>query len=405
MLSDTDKTSIESLTRPEIIDVLQQHGVSTHWSAKRKTNLVELLQSQDDHIIRAVVAKGEAKHTGRIASRRKRESELQRERRDAKRQRIEDENTPQPFLTLPSEQEVNRAHKAYLEATSNGALQRLVCVCCAREMSNSLGSKCFLDSLSHPERLIPKVAHPAHKTINNMLLAVEHITLVDGRQEGWFCKECLHAIDSNRLPALSLANRMWIGHIPEELLRLTVPEQILVSLYHPRCYVYKLHPRNLWSNGASQSSLQNGLKGNVTTYELNMPNIVRMLEGKLMPRPTSILASMIAVSFIGAGHVPKTWLKRTFRVRRAVVLAAIRCFKETTRHPGYKDIEISAEALAQLPEDDIPIEILAAVQNEPDVEKAQKEAESYLQNEQSQAHEGEYYPIWRSNRIENLSQT
>lgn len=182
-----------------------------------------------------------------------------------------------------------------------------------------------------------------------MLLAVEHITSENGRKKGWFCEECLNSLDSNRKPPLSLSNGMWIGRIPEEILCLTIPEQILVSLYHPRCYVYKLYPRDMWSNSSDSSSLQNGLKGNVTTYELNMPDIVRMLEGKLMPRPTSILASTIAVSFIGAGRVPKAWLKKTFRVRRAAVRAAIRCLKET-------------------------IEILAAVQYEPDVEKAQQEA-------------------------------
>jgi hypothetical protein len=217
-----------------------------------------------------------------------------------------------------------------------------------------------------------------------MLLVTEKVNTMDGRHEGWFCMDCLHAIQSNRLPALALANRMWIGRIPEELTQLTVPEQILVSLYHPRCYIYKLYPCDLWSNGSNTTSLQNGLKGNVTTYELNMPDIVRMLEGKLMPHPTSILASMIAVSFIGTGQVPKTWLKKTFRVRRAVVHAAIRCLKEVTCHPGYKDLIISSEALDQLPEDNVPLEILAAIQHEPNVDKAQQEAESYLQNDQSQ---------------------
>ena len=213
-----------------------------------------------------------------------------------------------------------------------------------------------------------------------MLLAIDHISYIDGRARGWLCEKCLHALESNRLPSLALANRMWVGRIPAEIQALTIPEQVLVSTYHPRCYVYKLYPRNMWTH-SSDPSLQQGLLGNVTTYELNLPDVIHMLEGKLMPRPTSILASTIAVTFVGAGRVPKSWLKRTFRVRRAVVLAAIRCFKETTRHPAYVDMEIDKEALGRLPEDDIPIEILAAVHHEQDVRNAQREASSYLHNE------------------------
>ncbi|KAG9092535.1 hypothetical protein FRC06_011888, partial [Ceratobasidium sp. 370] len=174
---------------------------------------------------------------------------------------------------------------------------------------------------------------------------------------------------------------MWIGPIPLDISCLTVPEQILVSLYHPRSYVYNLYARDMWGFVGNLSLLQAGLKGNVTTYELNMPHVVRMLEGKLMPRPTSILASMIAVSFIGPGRVPKSCLRRTFRVRRAVVLAAIRCLKAVTKHPGYADIEISEDALAQLPEDNVPVEILVAIRHEENVERAQQEADSYLNNE------------------------
>jgi hypothetical protein len=394
MVSETDVAHMNSLTRLEILAELQQEGVKMSRDQKRcKSDLIELFRTQPDAVAQPILARINARKLDKANIHRKRKTEQQHGRRDHKRQCIEVDNTPQPFLTLPSQEDMSRVRKAFLEATSNQALQRSICVSCARELPYSLGQKQILDSLSHPERLVPKVPHPAHKTVNSMLLVVEKITSVDGRKEGWFCKDCLKAINANLLPPLALANRMWIGPIPVEISCLTVPEQILVSLYHPRCYVYKLYPRDLWSKNSSSSSLQNGLKGNVTTYELNMPDITRMLEGKLVPRPTCVLASMIAVSFIGAGRVPRSWLKKTFCVRRAVVLAAIQCLKETTKHPGYKDIEISQDALAKLPVDDIPIEILAAIQYEPDVEKAQKEAESYLQNEQVPDCSGKSYRL------------
>jgi hypothetical protein len=380
MLSDEEKKGVAKLTKVEILGVLEHQGVNIARDSQRdKSTLLQIIWEQSDDVLRALHSASESK---KLATR-KRRNEHKQDQRQAKRQRIEDEENDKirDLLTLPSEEEINQCYRAFLEATSNAALQMLVCVSCARELHHSDGQFQFLDTLQYSHRLIPKYPHPAHSTIESMLLVTEHITTIDGRARGWFCDGCLRSLESDRLPALALANRMWIGQIPPEIARLTVPEQILVSLYHPRCYIYKLHPRNMWGHNGDPSSLQNGLKGNVTTYELNMPDVVRMLEGKLMPRPTTILASTIAVSFIGLGYVPKNWLKQTFRVRRAVVLAAIRCLKEVTRHPGYADLEISDDELAKLPEDAVPDEILAAIRFEDDVGAAQREAESYVHNE------------------------
>ena len=47
-----------------------------------------------------------------------------------------------------------------------------------------------------------------------------------------------------------------------------------------------------------------------------MDGISSMLHGNLMPRPPAVLASVISVTFIGLGDLPKHWLRTTFRVRR-----------------------------------------------------------------------------------------
>jgi hypothetical protein len=49
-----------------------------------------------------------------------------------------------------------------------------------------------------------------------------------------------------------------------------------------------------------------GLRGTVSTYDLNVNAVTEMLEGKLMPRPLTILSSLISVTYIGAGNFPKT---------------------------------------------------------------------------------------------------
>lgn len=55
MLSDTDKASICTLTRAEILDELQLHGVQVHWRQKRYlSELLELLGVQADEVIHSV---------------------------------------------------------------------------------------------------------------------------------------------------------------------------------------------------------------------------------------------------------------------------------------------------------------------------------------------------------------
>src|ERR1700679_111260 len=64
-----------------------------------------------------------------------------------------------------------------------------------------------------------------------------------------------------------------------------------------------------------------GIKGNVSLYELNTEEVVKMLKGQLMPKPSllSVLASVLAITFVGSRKLSKNWLKSKFRVRRRVV--------------------------------------------------------------------------------------
>ncbi|KAF8516497.1 hypothetical protein JB92DRAFT_2829301 [Gautieria morchelliformis] len=99
-------------------------------------------------------------------------------------------------------------------------------------------------------------------------------------------------------------------------------------------------------------ALQRGMAGNVTTYAINTPQVSEMLQGKLLPRCPDVLASVIAVAFIGRGNVPKNWLKSTFRVWRQVVLEALIWLR--ANNPLYQHIPLSQEHVDSLPVDDIP---------------------------------------------------
>jgi hypothetical protein len=388
-------SELGTFSRPKLLEALKTYDVNLSKSQSRsRADILSVIQTLPDslvqtlrnHLIEGAIGNLPTPSAGSKHAR----SNLDMDSSHlSKRQRHRElaESDVQPssglcedlkFLLLPTEDEVKHCYREFLAATSNDALSLSVCVACARECRTSDGEKLTLASIPNCERLMPKMTHFAHRLTSRMLLVHECLETINGELTGWFCKDCLRALRSNRLPPLALANRMWIGPIPEEVSRLTVPEQILVSLFHPRCYVYKLYPRDTWSHTRDATMLQRGLIGNVTTFEHNLPDIVRMLDGHLMPRPLSILASTIAVTYIGPGKIPKNWLKQTFRVRRAVVYAALHCFKHVTRHPGYQDIDISEDILSTLPVDDVPVEILATMANDPDIEVVQEEADTYL---------------------------
>ncbi|KAK7055633.1 hypothetical protein R3P38DRAFT_2848150, partial [Favolaschia claudopus] len=155
---------------------------------------------------------------------------------------------------------------------------------------------------------------------------------------------------------------------------LTFPEQLLIALLYPRVYVFKLHP--LCPGKKDPSTLQRGLRGTVSTYDLDSDGIASMLAGDLMPRPPAVLASVISVTYIGLGELPKNWLRSTFRVRRKVVFDALRWLKENNPK-YYGDIRIDMTRVAALPEDDVPLEITSIVRQSTDTGIVDQESDGY----------------------------
>ena len=101
--------------------------------------------------------------------------------------------------------------------------------------------------------------------------------------------------------------------MPQELHILTIPKQILITRHHPCCYIFKLFPRDPDVH-VPPELLQRGMMGNVSLYEMNTDAIVEMLEGQLMPHRGLMLASVLAITFVGAKAIPKNWLRVTFHV-------------------------------------------------------------------------------------------
>ena len=236
--------------------------------------------------------------------------------------------------------------------------------------------------LSEPsvvEVLTGSTSRPEVKDVEKVVL--RHLLQTDeGGISCWMCFDCIRALERHNLPKLSLANNLWVGEVPFELTGLSIPEQLLIARHYPRCYIFKLFPRDVDVH-VPPDQLYAGMAGNASLFELNTQEVVEMLIGQRMPSPVWTLSSMITITFICGKKLPMDWLKKTFRVRCMVVYDALVWLKH--HNPVYGDICIDDGRLKELPEDDVPEELLMVVRQEYDDEVAVNERESYLTTELS----------------------
>ena len=333
---------------------------------------------------RAGARKREEMEEARVSQengRKRKRNEVQSMRRAAQRNRDTDEPRDiLKFLELPTTEQVKSCYRRFYNATSNRALESTVCGVCAREVSvqNNRPTLWHANKLPNSHRLLPSSPHPAHTLFNGLLLEPNGVEGNGAVANVRVCQSCLKELqeDIDKPPPLSLANNMWIGKVPWCLQVLTFPEQLLIALLYPRVYVFKLFPKKVGGR-RDASNLQRGMRGNVSSYELSMEGITAMVEGRLMPQPPAILASVISVTFIGLGDLPKQWLRTTFRVRRHIVAEALRWLKDNNSK-YYSDIEISASRLQNLPEDDVPEEIVGLVRQSTETGIIDQESDGYV---------------------------
>lgn len=167
---------------------------------------------------------------------------------------------------------------------------------------------------------------------------------------------------------------MWLGDPPLVLQKLTFAENLLIARHYSCCYVFKLYPKDS-SRGHHLAHLQCAMAGNITLYEVNMLTIASMLKGSLLPQGVGTLSSILAITFIGMCKLPLDWLSHTFRVCQQAVHKALQWLHE--HNNLYRNINISHERLALLPDDCIPDEIEAVIQYKEDGTVAVQEREGY----------------------------
>ena len=299
----------------------------------------------------------------------------------------QDDHNITRFLELPSKDRVRDCHRQFYGETSNAAVTMSVCGVCTRELGNqeSKMTTIALKDIPNPHLLVPPTPHPAHTLFLNMLLEPTGVH----RDKVAICTQCLSSLQSKKScypPRFSLANNLWIGEVPWQLKTLTFPEQLLIALLYPRVYIFKLFSKR-FQGCHNTSTFQCGMCSMVSTYALSINGIASMIQGKFMPHPPAVLASVISVTFIGLGQLPQTWPRNTFRVRHAHIHEALQWLKNNNLK-YYSEIEISHTNLLSLPEDNVPVKISDIIRQSSDSSIVDIESAGYVPHEDEEATAG-----------------
>ncbi|KAJ7507782.1 hypothetical protein B0H11DRAFT_2218604 [Mycena galericulata] len=273
-----------------------------------------------------------------------------------------------PFLNPPTEEQ-ERAYR-----TGNAALIKHVCMVCARKLFAEFMVTMEAQAIPNSRHLIPMYAHPAHRLTNGWLL---HVEAMEAGQT-YICVDCKSKLLMDERPAYALSNGMWIGSRPFELMVLTLPERLLIALYFPAVYVVKLYPKVKGARFWDKRTVNSGLKGNVSTYRLNISDIADIVEGvpKSLPPSPKILAATIGVTFVGKGNKPLSVLPDFLKVRRQRVFEALVWLK--ANNPLYQLVNIAEDQLSLLPENGVPEEILVNTRISEDVNGLEREHAGYV---------------------------
>ena len=217
---------------------------------------------------------------------------------------------------------------------------------------------------------------------------------------------CIACYDSlyrrGQKPAEALTNDMLLGHPPRELyaLQCTVLEVLSASPCLTALTCFSIEWRYLSDRSLAQDALMNRhrlcAKGNATTFPLQWEDLLSELE-KL--NPTASAAATCCLPHVGdelrdkiavlikvgnkqeGATVPQRIIHQAV-IRRQVVIGLIAAMV-SRGHPAYKAVDMAAvmQRAEQLPEDDVPAEIVALFANDGTLTQVQRQKAATPVNE------------------------
>jgi hypothetical protein len=194
----------------------------------------------------------------------------------------------------------NKILVLFRETTSSEALSTFTCAACAESAplrshcSMSIGDPSFdLNLLKRPnlksdESLLLdqyKWLHPDcvpppmpfdDGPLRDILVDRDGVSLpLDGGQPSLsLCKSCHSSLKNGRTPALALANRTFLGPVPNELKGLTIIEEAMIARCRSKCWIIKLKEEN---QDLELQNTQRGIHGHIIIYPQQPSKIAEIL--------------------------------------------------------------------------------------------------------------------------------
>lgn len=259
-------------------------------------------------------------------------------------------NVQQSWPHVVGEDLKERLVKLFREHTSQSALSTFTCAVCAEDTLNTekcetAASDIDLDLLrtsipisSSSSVTLPYIDGPLRDVLVDPLGVrfQENGELILS-----LCKVCRSSLIRHKLPALALANYMYLGQVPGELKELTVVEEAMIARCRAKCWIVQLKEQD---QSVSTPDAQRGVRGHIIIYPQRPSEVAKML-----PPSLSEILAPICVLFVGSSPPTQEWLRekaKPLAVRREKVRSALLWLK--ANNPLYSDIEINHALLDSL---------------------------------------------------------
>lgn len=178
--------------------------------------------------------------------------------------------------------------------------------------------------------------------------------------------DCWLSLKKEKIPKFSIANKVWMGDVPQELQELTITEQRLIAIYRHNSCIVKLH-----SSFNSVATAQSAIKGNCISFPQDIVNIAATL-----PLDLNDLCDSLKIVFVGCRVPERNQLKRVLTVRKKKIFNALQWLRQ--HNSLYRNVIINEPVIEKLPDDDIPECLWTTMQVSTDTEAAENERSSYI---------------------------
>ena len=232
-------------------------------------------------------------------------------------------------------------------ATSSTALASFTCACCSCDMPlhqkmGKLVSDVDIELLNGPTThwnnpsFKPPPAAFENGPLKGKLLDAHGVRMEGGDMTLELCCECSCSLHKHILPKHVLANKLYVGPVPDKLHDLTMVEECMIARACAKSWIVKLQEND---TDSALPTIQHCLKGHTIIY-LQQPDTL----ATMLPAPVRNTITFICIIFVGNLKLTKEWLYKKAKplvMHREKVHNALQWLK--LHNPLYKNVEIGED--------------------------------------------------------------